>query len=294
MKDETLKFFKNLPKQEAIQFNEALSLFRRSAGANSRILIQMNSHGYSPGRLETLLHELKKMHGITEKELAMPLVVEVNNLEVIISDRLSFLSPKDSLLKVVDDIAVTSIADVFLKAPEEVKNEIKLRDDFPFLNSPDCPNEFKILTADKLTHYHNYVDAHKALLVAIPEGEEGGVLAEPVALTNDEIFILAKAAVENFTANQDIYNELECYKNTGKLLGKHPLIVVLKKKEMIEKESSLQSSKRVANLVNYINRALAEFNLSLDNERKAVLQAKIDGWNLEKQMVEEKLKKDAK
>ena len=114
--------------------------------------------------------------------------------------------------------------------------EGKLRSEFTFLNSPDCPFELKVLAADKLTAHQNYKDAHKALFDC---------------KNNQEQYLTAKRVVENFKNNQAIWKELDHYQKTGKILGKHPVfdelnrIVSLRQSspvELVEARSRIQEN----------------------------------------------------
>ena len=92
--------------------------------------------------------------------------------------------------------------------PINVKRSIKLRDEFPFLKQKNCPGILKELVADMLTAYDNYTEAHPLLIN-----------------TSDkkELEALSKEVVENYLENRQIWEELNHYKKTGKILGKHPI-----------------------------------------------------------------------
>ena len=288
MRNEVLEFLSNLPEKKPEQFNKAFQLYRMSNGSNERYIQKMNKDGFSVPRLEGLLHELKKMHQITDKEIllvpaaeASPVIVANEESKVLESITIPV---HDKIKATLFEHDTRNKQNIFSTAPSEVKTEIKLRDEFPFLNDPACPDELKALVTDKFTHYYAYVDAHRELLTVVPE--EG---KEPVAMTNDEIFDLAKAAVQNYEVNQAIWAELNEYKKTGKVLGKHPIFVTRKKQELIDNESPKQLGVRSANLVNYINRSTKELEVTVEPERRAKLQGKIDGWEFEQQMVEARL-----
>lgn len=90
----------------------------------------------------------------------------------------------------------------------------KLRDDWPFLSSPSCPAELKILVGDKITAYHNYVKAYNNLHTA----------------TNvEQQYNNVRYLVENYIENHIIHQELHYYKEHKKVLGKHPVFAHLKK-----------------------------------------------------------------
>ena len=80
------------------------------------------------------------------------------------------------------------------------------REQWSFLSDSDCPNELKILAADKITAYRNYVVAHQDLFDCT---------------TLEDGFFIAKKVVENFIENRKIYSELAFYKEHHNILGKH-------------------------------------------------------------------------
>lgn len=100
-----------------------------------------------------------------------------------------------------------------------------LRVEFPFLNSPDCPNELKILIADKITAWNEYLVLHDEVSKA-----ESGELV----LTKEELQTKASRSIECFDENQKIYEELNAYKETGKVLGKHPIFRTLQLTREVE------------------------------------------------------------
>ncbi len=105
---------------------------------------------------------------------------------------------------------------------EEIQRT-KLRDDFPFLFEPNCPDELKILVSDKITAFHNYTKAHERLFTA---------------KDNSEMLVAVRDTVENFLNNRLIFAELDHYKKTGKLLKKHPYFKRKRRQEEIQKMSA--------------------------------------------------------
>jgi len=119
--------------------------------------------------------------------------------------------------------------------PTAYLGAVKLRQEFPFLKETDCPNELKILVADKMTAFENYKKAHEDLFSAESEEE------------------FAKASgdtVENFINNREIFDELNYYKENGKILGKHPIF---------------QQNDRMAEIRNYPIPDLVKLKTQLEN-----------------------------
>ncbi|WP_026730200.1 hypothetical protein [Flavobacterium denitrificans] len=100
-----------------------------------------------------------------------------------------------------------------------------IREEFPFLNNADCPDELKILVADKITAWKNYVEAQNTIAKA-DSGE--------LKLTDEALADVAAIATRNFEENQRIYDELNVYKETGKVLGVHPVFKKLQLTREVE------------------------------------------------------------
>lgn len=84
----------------------------------------------------------------------------------------------------------------------------KLREDWPFLQDPACMPEMKILAANKITAYHNYVSAHDALFDCTSPLEQLATVS---------------ALVSNYIENRSIIKEFVFYKEHGHPLGEHPV-----------------------------------------------------------------------
>lgn len=100
-----------------------------------------------------------------------------------------------------------------LPAEEKAKtiplaSQFSFRKEWPFLQDADCPSELKVLAADKITAYHNYVTAHELLFECV---------------TLDECYETAKKLIENYVENRKIISEFAYYKEHHTLLGKHPI-----------------------------------------------------------------------
>lgn len=108
------------------------------------------------------------------------------------------------------------------KAPIDKKPEPKLRDDFPFLNDPKCPAEFKILVADKITAYHNYVNGYEKFFDCV---------------TNADYLKVATQVVENYIRNRRILKEFDHYKKHKKILGDHLVFKLRKRIAQLKKMS---------------------------------------------------------
>lgn len=207
MKQKVLEFFQAMPAEPYEQFNEAFALYRNSPAKNPSAERSYNASGYSPHMLESLLYDLQKAFDITDTE------------------RYTKLEVRSEKLEVVDDNEEGTITDVgnnngdYEKRFVSVSDMKPIREEFPFLNDKDCPNELKILVADKITVWKDYEAAQEKIRLI----NENKLVAE-----DGELEKLAKISVDSFEENQRIYDELNAYKNTGLVLGVHPIFKQLK------------------------------------------------------------------
>ena len=231
MKNTVIEFFQNLPEEKHEQFNKAFELYRKSEGKNIAIERVINATGYTPSGLDNLLYDLQKMHGISDVEK-----VRSQKLEVVFRQAQDEGEELDSLKEeneeLQSDKETLEFENLDLKEElETLKLTPKLdakaiRVEFPFLNSTDCPDELKILVADKITAWNEYLDIQKTIgLVESGELEE----KEPKKLA-----ALAEKAIRLFDENQKIYDELNCYQTTGKVLGVHPVFKKLQLTREVE------------------------------------------------------------
>jgi len=84
----------------------------------------------------------------------------------------------------------------------------RLNKEFPFLSKSDCPAELKILVADMITAHENYIRSHSELFTAEKK---------------EQIQQASRDTVENYLENRRIWKEMNHYKETGVILGEHPV-----------------------------------------------------------------------
>jgi hypothetical protein len=244
MKTKVIKFFQNLPKAPHDQFNEAFALYRDSEGKNVAVERNFNARGYTPSSLSNLLYDLQKMHGITDVEKVRSEKLEVGSEEEEGSQELEVGSEELDSLKEENEGLKSENEDLLSEKEElefenlDLKEEIEtlklapkldakqIRVEFPFLNDKDCPNELKILVADKITAWNEYLDIQKTIGLI-----ESGELEEK---DTEKLASLAKKAIKAFDENKKIYDELNCYQTTGKVLGVHPIFKKLQLTREVE------------------------------------------------------------
>lgn len=132
----------------------------------------------------------------------------------------------------------------------------QLRQDWPFLDKPDCPPELKILAADKITAYRTYTAEHKKLTSCS---------------TLDECFECAKKIIENYTENRKILSEFAYYKEHGKILGKHQIFETMKKIDELRALPVTKLLKKKKNLEDNIWRIRSEIK---KNDKPHLLESR--------------------
>ena len=231
-------------------FSEGAALYSRY-GVNLRLKRQFAIYT-SPTTREIMINELRKLSGLTETEFTrLPRVAHRSPKPTPVpsSSEVTAVDDVDSVLIEIADGLGVSVDDLFdpdfrerivsmgdeapdleelrpkyEEAPETVKKMIRFREKYKFLNSPDCPDILKILVSDLFTAYGNYKTAHARLQVM---GDSDSA----------EAAIQCESVVENYLKNREIWDELEHYRTTGKILGK-----AAKFREMEEAENLAELS----------------------------------------------------
>ena len=316
MKAKVIEFFQNLPEAKHEQFNKAFELYRQSEGKNPISERVFNAKGFTPSSLENLLYDLQKLHGITDVEKVS--AVKSEKLEVssekgegvlqldpdseiqgtqdeTTSDKLDSLKEENKDLQYekeelesenenlqYEKEELESENENLQDENEDLKNEVEtlkltpkltakaIRVEFPFLNDKDCPDEMKILMADKITAWNNYLATQEYI-----QKIESREVLESAEHTAE----LAKEAIEYFDENQKIYDELNAYQTTGKILGLHPLFKKLQLTREVETMTSEELVKYKGSSAKYFTdnkKYLAKAELIKDEARITEINTRVD------------------
>lgn len=235
------------------KFNQLFKIYNNHPAKNMRLVFMFNRSHPDKISLGKLILELRRLEKITdvdlfiaEKNAKQAEKAKSDNPETIIVTQ-QHLDDNPELaengIKVGDVIEVGTIEDA--QPAEEKSEEPKFREDYPFLNNPDIPNEFKILAADKITAYKNLMIARETLQKAADSETE---------LSQEELAELTKQAAEADELNSLIHEEFEHYQNTGEVLGKHPIFTETLLMKKLDKMTGPEKLKRFGNLEKDINR----------------------------------------
>ena len=220
MKNDFLKILASEANLKAKKlYNQLLEEYSKVATVRQVYHYQL---GYSPTKLENLKYEIKKVYLISDKEIALYTPGDEEDIQQNADDAskggIGDGTPEPTAEEIAKQLAEQNpVLAELLKNPD-AQEGLKLRDEYPFLNDPNCPNEFKILVADKISAYKSYAAKHAETLEAADAGE-----------AEDKLYELAKETLGNYEMNQEAKAELDFFRDSnGKILGKHPLLADLK------------------------------------------------------------------
>lgn len=241
MKEEIKKYL-----QGPRDYREGVSLYQKY-GINLRLKKQFAVNETAATRA-IMIEELRKLAAMTEAEFKnLPRLALMSESAPKTDVEKQHIAPVENPEKVTEPIPAT----------ETQKKIIRFRENFPFLNQPDCPDSLKILVADMFTSFGNYKNSlEKLYALGDRESEEAARLCE--------------TTVEEYLKNREIWDELEYYKEHGKILGKAAKFRELEKAEELSKLTDVE-------LVN--KRRSAEVNIS---KRKKALEVALDAHEEDK------------
>lgn len=252
---------------------------------HNKVLKQNLQRGQSSALEQMLVHELGKLAGISDNEIArLPRMAETpkiakktpeqkkekektledmilelaDKLDVAVDDIFGLQMENEDMQNTIDELKVK-----YDQVPETTKKVIRLREKYPFLKSPDCPTELKVMVADMFSAYDNYREAYAAL---DPEKSD------------DENFLQAQAVVENYLSNREMWEELDYYAEHHTVLGKHPIFEELKLKEEIQAIADVDLRKKLANAKSNITKANNAIATAKSEDKLAEAQARLERW----------------
>ncbi|MFV0197101.1 hypothetical protein OBK01_02625 [Empedobacter falsenii] len=267
MKTEILNIIKHPTLDHPEKFNQLFDFYKKNPSKDRNFESNFNRLGFTEHQFSKLIYEVKKVYKISDLEV----VQHVFSEKVIIDFTDEQIDSLDSAKGKDDKI---------LKAYNPELDEVPIRQEFPFLNSEDCPEEFKILVNDKITAYHKMVAGRGALDDPNTPEEQRAEIAQSVA----DADIL----------NSLIYDELKHYQETGEILGNHEIFATHNLKKAIENMTAEQKAQRIETLKGQIRvakSALTKAEKKKDTEKVTDLKAKIEALELERNLVIKSLEK---
>lgn len=296
-------------------FNEGVGLYEQF-GFNRMLIQQFRRVGETADTMATLCEELRKIAGITEADFKnlkrkshRPRVQEpAQVIPVKTPFETRILELAASLNLTVDDLAsddfrekllqseenkerveeleqqleevndeLEEVRSQYIAAPETMQKTIRFREEFPFLNSPECPDELKILVSDMFAAFDLYREGHAELVKA------------PDDVANEEMLRVAQTVVENFLKNREIWEELDYYKQNGKVLGKAPIFETMMKKKEFRELPDIQLTQKLNNAKSSISKAKNDLEKADTDEKKMKAQEKLEKWESTRDLIQQEI-----
>jgi len=164
--------------------------------------------------------------------------------------------PEDISENEIKKAAFAGAQKVYTDLPETTRRVIKIREQYPFLRSKDCPDEIKLLVHEMFNQYDNYREAHQRLVDA------------PDNTDLQESFDNAMTTVESYLSNRELWDELNYYKEKGEILGKHPLFEQYNREKELKSLTDLELSDKLRNARSNLSKAKNKLEQSAGNEKK--------------------------
>ena len=216
----------DLPKSKTEQFNKAFELYRKSPHKNLGVERRLNMAGFTEDGLQNLLYDLKQLHQISDVDVKNYNKEELDPTEETTTEAIEKTSTNSNEeIKTVETI-------------ETVDESKSIREEYPFLNDKDCPEELLIVVGKKIAAWKRYQELHAKIqnFDVEKDGEQ--------ALTQ-----LTAQATAEYEDNQSLDLELKHYADNKEVLAAHPSLVEFRIKKEVEAMSNdelhkfIQSSK---------------------------------------------------
>jgi hypothetical protein len=153
MKLKVLNWLKTEGKTPQETFQEGFNLLMKTDRIPNSLIQNYNNRGYTPQSLQTLKYDLQKLHAISDMDIRNFTVAELPVQENILAEK-----------NVDKNLFMAANKDLFTNILREMNDEeiagFKMTDQYPFLETENCPKELKSLAWDAVSAFHRYKDAH--------------------------------------------------------------------------------------------------------------------------------------
>lgn len=263
-KQDILDIIVHLELSPVDKFNQLLREYQNHDKRNKNILQSLNRQGYSANSYNKLVYEIKKIYNISDVEAKTHVLPkETENCPTCI--------PTTNVAQTSDLINTEN------KSTDEVP---KLREEFPFLNQENTPDEFKILVADRITIFKKLAQMR-------------GIIEDPNTPEDVRVELAPKIAAAD-EANDAIWKELNHYQETGEVLGEHEIFSRLSLERKIESMTAAEKIQRVATIKGQIRTAKmhrGSADKKGNTEKVAEFDGKIKNYELEIKLITKSLEK---
>lgn len=235
-------------KTDEKKFEELYPLFLATPYHNKGLAFRLNSQRVNKTTFSILVNELKKTYKISD--------IEIFKFKNQADEKVIELEEEWTLEDSIEDS----------NGAEDDEEQKGFRDEFPFLNDKDCPEELKILAADKITAFTKVSEGRKTLKA---------VADKEIEMTEEEIQALTKEITEADEENALITDEFYHYLRTKKILGAHPIFLTRKIREKVENMTGEEKLKRFESLKKGISRDVKALNEAEDEVKKESIEKRL-------------------
>lgn len=255
LKTLVIAFLANLPKSKTEQFNKGFELYRSTPDKNLAIERRLNLVGFTEEGLQNMLYDLKTLNKISD--------VEIKNYN-----------------KEKAEVIINNVDKDFIPETIQTVDETKpIREEYPFLNNKDCPEELLIVVGKKIASWKRYQELHARIKNFDVEKEGEDVLSE-----------LTAQATAEFEDNQALDAELKHYAEKNEVLAAHPSLLEFRIKKEVEAMSNDELHKFVQSSKTFFSRSKTELEkLKDDAEKTSEIQKKVADRELKLTLVKNKL-----
>lgn len=264
-----IAFLADLPKSKTEQFNKAFELYRQTPNKNLGIERRLNMAGFTEDGLQNLLYDLQQMHGITDidvKSYKKPKAKE--EIEEEVTEVVSETEGSET----IDD----SGKEKKTSDEEQVKS---IREEYPFLNEKDCPEELLIVVGKKIAAWKRYQDLHEQIQNFDPEKQ-----------SEEDLNALTAASVKEYEDNQALDAELKHYAEHKEVLAKHESLIEFRVKKEVEQMNNDELMKFVNSSKTFFTRSKKDLEKAKDDaDKTAEINAKVSEREMKLKLVKNKL-----
>lgn len=278
MKADILNIIKHPSLSNSDKFNLLFDFYKKNQSKDRNLESNFNKIGCTPHQFSKLIYEVKKVYKISDLETVQHIYTSpetiTKSIDENIIDSSEFVGKDENILKTYNpELNQTENL-------ENTNNDLPIRVEFPFLNSEECPEEFKILINDKITAYNKIVAGR-------------GALDDPNT-PEEQRAEIAKSITDADILNSLIYDELKHYQETGKILGNHQIFSTHNLKKSIENMTAEQKVQRKESLKGQI-RVAKGYKTKSENkgdfDKAESLKNKIEKLELEGNLIIKSLEK---
>lgn len=221
-KEQVLQFFRtDRSHQGALELYMALR-------SPAPFLVRIFNLVPSPDRTDKLYYELAKSVGIPEREWRQMLKTPVDS-----TPEKEKKAPAKSTREEAQHKKALAEVDAVFQADKTGAAGCVMAAEFPFLADESTPEEIRALDGEKMDAWYALQTARADLFKAV---------------TEDQYTDAARRAIASLEANQDIWDELVAYRDTGRPLYKVPQLSWLKFKDDIAAMKDLELAEALNSL----------------------------------------------